>query len=138
MNSFKDVDREKARMALEKIRELDDLENAEEIKKKFLSHVKSIPMYIYSSGLIATLALIMSKANKDSTESKSYKFIKNIVVDYFNNDVCIHPFEGNDLFEIMNRVANIDEQKKYRLCTIDLLSYFQWLVKFAEGTIKGE
>ncbi len=137
---FKDLGRKKAEFAFIKIQEVSDDKN-----KKFKSHIKQIPMYIYNNGLIATLAFILKKANKkgkESEETKSYIKIGEILKEYLSDEnfnEYYKNFKSNDLEEIIKYlICKECGSGEYRRITLNVLSILEWLVRFSEGMLKDE
>ncbi|MTI60234.1 MAG: type III-B CRISPR module-associated protein Cmr5 [Firmicutes bacterium] len=95
MNKLRDIERERARLGFYIVKEIIKQDN--ETAKKFKTHIKNIPMYIYANGLIATLAFILKKSNQSNSnklnlEEKSYNYISKILMDYFEI-LCMDEFK---------------------------------------------
>ena len=132
----KDLKRKKASFAFNEIKGIQN--------KKFKSHIRNIPMYIYNNGLIATIAFILKKRGEPTKENKkeieeSYYEIGEILKNYFNEDfVQYHDeFKGKELDNIMKLLIECDS-KVYRRITLDILSILEWLVRFSDAMLEGE
>lgn len=139
-NEFKDLGRKRAEFAFIKIQEVSESGN-----KKFKSHIKQIPMYIYSNGLIATLAFIMKKAKKtgkENEEKKSYSKIDEILSEYLKNENFNEyyiNFKSNKLEDAIKYfTASECGSGDYRRITLNVLSVLEWLIRFSEGMLKDE
>lgn len=116
------------------------------IDQKFRSHIKNIPMYISTNGLIPTIAFVMSKANKSEgkatddsnkkSDAASYKYIGKVLIDYFNSFIFVNEYV-TDLQGLVDRLFKLS-MPAYRKCTLEALSMLKWTVKFAEGMIEKE
>lgn len=109
-------------------------------KKEYKSYAKKIPALIQANGLGATFAYIKSKTDEDKSKAGyAYKLLydqvtewlkeepKGLIVDKLNN-------EKEDLVKIIVSLNSAE----YRALTREVLSFFLWLRRFAEGLIEGE
>lgn len=124
----KGIEGNRARNAYEQVENV--VKNNPKIKKEYRSYVKKIPMLIKTNGLGATFAFIKSKHNDAYTE------IYNQVQQWIKNDEgkVIELDDGEDL---MKKIVELPSSL-YRALTNEILSYFNWLRRFAEGLIEGE
>lgn len=103
----------------------------------FRSHIKRIPMYLYTNGLIPTIAFVMSKVRKNE-QAYSYKYIGKIILKYFEQ----FELKGKEIAELEGLISElflISENKvNYRRCTLELISMLEWLVKFSDGMLKNQ
>jgi CRISPR-associated protein Cmr5 len=95
--------------------------------KEYKSYVKKIPMLIKTNGLGATYAFIKSKGG-------TYDIIYNQTSEWLKKD-------EKNLLNLSNNTdlvrAIIDcESDKYRAVTVEVLAFFNWLRRFAEGLIE--
>ena len=131
----KDLKRQKASFAFNEIKEIKN--------KKFKSHIKNIPMYIYNNGLIATMVFILKKRGKEGergegSDKESYYEIGEILKSYLNQDFAKYDdFKGEELESIIKILIDCDS-KMYRRVTLEVLSILEWLVRFADGMLEGE
>ncbi len=98
-------------------------------KKEYKSYVKKIPSLIYKNGLSATLKFIDIKRNNQSNNDAYnilFNQIKKFLVDM-----------GHSLNDPFTYVSSCDSNK-YRKVTIEILSLFDWLKRFADGLIKED
>ncbi|QTL97492.1 type III-B CRISPR module-associated protein Cmr5 [Iocasia frigidifontis] len=143
MNKLKDMERERARLGFYIVKEIIKQDN--ETAKKFKTHIKNIPMYIYANGLIATLAFILKKSNQNNSnklnlEEKSYNYISKILVDYFEQYTILKKIEVQEqkLENLIQEIINLSSEKEYRQYTLEVLFFLEWAVKFSEGMIGNE
>jgi len=102
------------------------------MKDKFKSHVKSFPMLIKTNGLGAAIAFLFSKGNK---ESGVYKLVADSIVEWLKEEEK-YKYYGlerlKDLKSLTNDITKLSSSN-YRALTIEILAYFTWLRRFAEG-----
>lgn len=103
-----------------------------DLKEKFKSHVKSFPMLIKTNGLGSALAFLFSKKDK---EEGVYKKVGESIVDWLKED---EKYKGyglatlTDLKSLTEGVIKLDSSN-YRALTIEVLAFFNWLRRFADG-----
>jgi len=105
----------------------------EKRQKEYKSYVKKIPMLIKTNGLGATFAYMLSKGG-------TYEFIGNQVLEWLKNDekgILANANEINSFKELTEKIVSLNSPA-YRALTIEILSFFNWLRRFAEGLIEGE
>jgi CRISPR-associated protein Cmr5 len=108
-----------------------------ELKESYKSHVKSFPMLIKTNGLGASLAFLFSKKDK---EKEVYKKVGENIVKWlkenenYKNYGLVEPTNLEDLTKGVIRLNSIE----YRALTIEVLAFFNWLKRFAEGLVKGD
>ena len=102
-----------------------------EKKKEYKAYVKKIPMFIKTNGLGSTFAFINSKNSKDV-----YQLIYNQTKEWLNKDdkKLINIKEDDDLVE---KIISLNSPE-YRAVTIEVLAFFNWLRRFADGLIEEE
>ncbi len=112
------------------------------VDKAYKSYAKKIPMLIKTNGLGATFAFIKSKAKTD-TSKKAYAY--HII--YQQVTKWLFDCENDREFKMLNLVSETDdlikkiinlESPEYRVITIEVLAFFGWLKRFAEGLIQGD
>ena len=105
----------------------------EKTKKEYNSYVKKIPMMIKTNGLGATFAFMLSKGG-------TYKVIGEQVLEWLKNDEksILPDAKGINSFEDLNKKIVSLNSPDYRALTIEILAFFGWLKRFAEGLIEGE
>jgi CRISPR-associated protein Cmr5 len=114
---------------------------------KYRSYVEKVPMLIKMNGLGATFAFVKSKRAKKKNEKipdteenskNAYDLIYKQVAEWLKT-------ESKKL--ISNRLKNGEDLEKliislnspeYRALTIEVLAFFNWLKRFAEGLIEEE
>jgi CRISPR-associated protein Cmr5 len=99
--------------------------------KDYKSHVKKIPMLIKTNGLGSTFAFVKSKKN-DATYHLIYEQTKQWLKKDEKSLLNIN--EDDDLVE---KIISLDSPG-YRAITNEVLAFFNWLTRFAEGLIEGE
>jgi len=108
-----------------------------ELKESYRSHVKSFPMLVKTNGLGAALAFLFSKRDK---EQGVYKIVGNSIVDWLKKDEKYKNYGLgglSDLKSLTEGVVGINSPE-YRALTIEVLVFFIWLKRFAEGLIEEE
>ena len=107
--------------------------------EKYKSYAKSIPMLVKTNGLGATFAFILSKKAKEkdrvpsgqkSNPKNAYDLIYKQTAEWIN---IRYPFTGDFSAFIITQNSN-----EYRAITNEVISFFTWLRRFAEGLIDGE
>ena len=102
-------------------------------KKEYKSYVKKIPMLIKANGLGATFAFMLSKRG-------TYKFIGEQVLKWLKNDekdILSDAKEIENFKELVKKIVSLSSSE-YRALTIEILAFFNWLRRFAEGLIEEE
>ena len=108
-----------------------------EKKKEYKSYVKKVPMLIKANGLGSTFAFIKSKSTDDKSKpGYAYHLIYNQTKDWLKNDnkKLLDIGEDDNLLE---KIISLDSIE-YRAVTIEVLAFFNWLKRFADGLIEGE
>lgn len=106
----------------------------EQYAKDYPSYVKRVPQMILSNGLGQTLSFIFSKGKN---KKNAYDLIYCQIQDYMKspNQTRIQmPQEKSDLLEWVISCNSND----YRYITEEVLAFFSWLKRFAEGLSEGE
>ena len=105
----------------------------EKTKKEYKSHVKKIPMLIKTNGVGATFAFMLSKGG-------IYTYIGEQVLEWLKNDEkgVFNSAHGLDNFEQLVKEVTQCESPEYRALTNEVIAFFIWLRRFAEGLIEGE
>jgi len=90
-------------------------------------------MLIKTNGLGATFAFMLSKGG-------TYEFIGKQVLEWLNNDEKNILSDANNLksFKDLNAKIISLNSPEYRALTIEVLAFFNWLRRFAEGLIEEE
>jgi CRISPR-associated protein Cmr5 len=100
-------------------------------RKEYAAAVKKLPMMIKSNGLGATIAFMFSKGKTLGTVLKD-------IDDWVNNDgnlktqLILKNTEGNTFVQ---QILNLNSQE-YRIVTMEVLAFLNWLRRFAEGIAK--
>ena len=106
-------------------------------KKEYKAYAKKIPMMIKTNGLGATFAFVKSKINTDKNKpGYAYKLIYEHTAGWLKKDdkKLIDLSGGNDL---VGQIVKLNSPE-YRALTIEVLAFFNWLRRFAEGLIEEE
>ena len=103
-----------------------------DLKDKFKSHVKSFPMLIKTNGLGASIAFLFSKGDK---EGGVYKLVGNSIVEWLKKDNKYTKYGLTRLNNLQTLTEDITKLNSfnYRALTNEILAYFNWLRRFAEG-----
>lgn len=121
---IRDIEKERAIFAYEKVDEA--VANQGIKQSEYKSYCKKIPSLIQTNGLSATFAFIFSKNNT------TYTLIYDQVNEWLKKRYSI---ESNE--ELIERLIKLDSIK-YKKVTIEVLSLFSWLRRFAEGRISKD
>ncbi len=109
-----------------------------ELKERFKSHVKSFPMLIKTNGLGAAVAFLFSKKDK---ENGVYELVGNSIVDWLKEDKKYKDYgikELSNLESLSKGIVEIDSTSYYRALIIEVLAFFNWLRRFAEGLMEDK
>jgi CRISPR-associated protein Cmr5 len=104
----------------------------EKTKKEYKSYVKKIPMLIKTNGLGATFAFMLSKGGTYEVIGEQVLSWLEIDEKRFLNDDDINSFKD------LNKKIICSKSPEYRALTIEVLAFFNWLKRFADGLIEGE
>lgn len=103
--------------------------NALEKRKEYKSNVKKLPMLIKTNGLGAALAFFFSKG-KDN-EKSPHSLISSQIHEWLkvnNKDLFL---KDSDLLKVIVGLGSTN----YRLVTNEVMSFLNWLKRFADGMI---
>lgn len=102
------------------------------LKDKFKSHVKSFPMLMKTNGLGAAVAFLFSKGDK---EQGVYKKVGDSMVEWLQADrkYLLYNLSSIDSLKTLSQEITKLNSSHYRALTIEILAYFTWLRRFAEG-----
>ncbi len=99
--------------------------------KEYKAYSKKIPMLIKTNGLGNTLSFMISKSKSKVAYSLLYNQIharlQSKELDYL-------PINEKELVE---QIINLDSSM-YRLVTVEILAFFNWLRRFSDGLIEGD
>ncbi len=123
---IRDIEKERAIFAYEKVDEA--VQNQGIKQSEYKSYCKKISSYIQTNGLSATFAFIFSKNN--ATYTLIYEQVDEWLRKRYNDDTTI----SNQDRELMERLIRLDSTR-YKKTTIEVLAFFSWLRRFAEGRI---
>lgn len=105
--------------------------------KEYKSYVKKIPMLIKTNGLGATFAFVKSKSKEDIEKSGyAYKLIYDHTGQWLRKDDK-NLWGLNESDDLVEMIIKLDSPQ-YRATTNEVLSFFKWLSRFADGLIEGE
>jgi len=106
-------------------------------KKEYKSYVRKVPMLIKTNGLGSTFAFIKSKSSNDQSKTGyAYHLIYEQTKQWLKKDEksLLSINENDDLVE---KIISLDSPE-YRAITNEVLAFFNWLTRFAEGLIEEE
>ena len=120
------------------------LNRAKKVDRAYKAYAKKIPMLVKSNGLGATFAFIFSKKKIDN-EKKDHAYwkiyeqtdhwlrVEKLAIFPFipKTDKNGRPIEFADALILLNST-------EYRAVTNEVISFFTWLRRFAEGLIEGD
>ena len=106
-------------------------------RKEYKSYVKKVPTLIKTNGLGSTFAFIKSKCSSDQSKAGyAYHLIYEQTKQWLKKDEkgLLDINEDDDLVE---KIISLDSPG-YRAVTNEVLAFFNWLTRFAEGLIEGD
>jgi len=106
---------------------------SKEKQSDYRSYTRKIPTMILTNGLGQTLAFVKAKAEMGN----AYELLYNQMSTYLqseNTTTIRMPSDKNGLLEW---IISCDS-REYRFITQELLSFLNWIKRFAEGMIEGE
>ena len=132
-SKLKGLDRGRAKFAYDCAKEGSTIPK----KKEYKSYVKKIPLLIKTNGLGATFAFVKSKSDADIKKSGyAYHLIYQQTADWLKNDekklIIL-----NNADDLIGKIIDLDSPE-YRAVTNEVLAFFTWLRRFADGMIEGE
>lgn len=112
---------------------------------KYKSYVKKVPALIKTNGLGSTFAFIKSKGQKgkdgknpgmENNPKNAYDLIYEQTSKWFREDEkrLLEMNDDNDLIEIIISLDSL----VYRAATNEVIAFFNWLIRFADGLIKED
>ncbi|QSQ07880.1 hypothetical protein H0A61_00197 [Koleobacter methoxysyntrophicus] len=113
------------------------LKEHKNIKEKYKTYVKKIPMLIKNNGLGATFAFVKAKiSEKEGEAGYAYKLIYEQTGNWLKEDYKqLIDLRGDE--DLVIQIISLDSNT-YRAVTAEVISFFTWLSRFAEGMIKGD
>lgn len=108
------------------------VEKSEKGQKEYKSYAKKIPQMILSNGLGQTIAFIYSKCQNSDT----YKLIYDQIGRYLKSEATSR-IKINENEDLISWIISHDSDE-YRYLTQEVLAFFNWLRRFAEGMIEGD
>lgn len=133
--TYKKIEGGRAAFAYEFAKAINDGAN-DKLKKAFKSHVKSFPMLVKTNGFGSALAFLFSKGDN---ENGVYKKVGESIVNWLLENDNYHKYslpKCDNLKILAEAVIQLDAAL-YRALTLEILSYFKWLRRFAEGLYQG-
>lgn len=115
--------------------------------KEYKSLVKKVPMLIKTNGLGNTYAFLLSKKKEKENDKNGVKvktpheMVYQQTSDWLKKDPKglisdrLKAEGNNDLVQIL---IDLEDPAIYRAVTVEVLAFFNWLRRFAEGLIEGE
>ena len=105
--------------------------SSKDYKKEYKSYVKKIPMLIKTNGLGSTFAFVKAKS-----KAGAYHLIYEQTTEWLKQDEKrLLNLSGNN--DLVAELIKLDSAE-YRAVTAEVLAFFTWLRRFAEGLIEGE
>lgn len=108
----------------------------ETISGNYKSYVKKMPMLVKTNGLGAALAFIFSKGSNKQKHEKDYGYMllyEDIAEWLKRDEKQLVQLEDNS--DLIAKVISL-ESTRYRALTIEVLSFLNWLRRFADGLIE--
>lgn len=106
-------------------------------KKEYKSYAKKLPMMIKTNGLGGALAFALSKSKDKEGRATSWGLIYIDVQSWLRQDQKKFLLGDHVQKDLAHAVIQL-ESSQYRAITIEVLSFLNWLRRFAEGLIEGE
>lgn len=110
---------------------------------KYKSYVKKVPMLIKSNGPGSTFAFVKSKREKEKTgkmpgEKENPKNAYDLIYEQtkrwlIKDEKTLLNINEND--DLVKKIISLDSPE-YRAITNEVLAFFNWLTRFAEGLIE--
>ena len=111
--------------------------NAINKKKEYKAYVKKVPALIKMNGLGATFAFIKSKSSDDENKAGyAYALIYKQTAQWLKKDEK-KLLDIGDEGKLIEYIISL-ESPEYRAVTNEVLAFFNWLRRFAEGLIKED
>ena len=117
-DSIRSVEQGRAKFAYDQVKEVAVDANPEDLKKKYKSGAKKLPVLIKTNGLAQALAYIQNRDN--------YPRLYNQIASWLRTKGLI---EGGDLVE---QVVDM-ESNEYRTITTETLALLNWVRRFVDG-----
>jgi CRISPR-associated protein Cmr5 len=126
------IENGRAKFAYDRAKENVNNQNIE--NSEYKSYVKKLPQMIKTNGLGATLAFVFSKKNS------TYKAVADDIRLWLEKNKGFGLIDMNGVDDLQKFVDSIIEldSSKYRALTIEVLSFLNWLRRFADGLIKEQ
>ncbi|MCL6448823.1 MAG: type III-B CRISPR module-associated protein Cmr5 [Armatimonadetes bacterium] len=124
-NRLAQVEAGRARLAFEKVK---NEVKGKSWEKEYKAHTRKLAMLIKVNGLAAAVTFARAKSMKD----KAWKALCEHIEERLK-DVNLCPQEK----ELVDYLTGL-EIPSYRLAENEVLSFINWLKRFAEGLIEGE
>lgn len=106
--------------------------------KEYKSYVQKIPMLIKTNGLGTTFAFIKAKSSMDKDKAGyAYHLIYKQLTDWLKQEpkgLISERLNNNDLLKVFINLNSTE----YRAVTNEVLAFFVWLKRFAEGLLEGD
>jgi CRISPR-associated protein Cmr5 len=103
------------------------------VQKDYKSHIRKIPMMIKTNGLGNTFAFILAK----KSSGNAYALIYEQTGIWLKKDHKKYLLDGKENEDLVKIFIQLDSAK-YRAVTVEVLAFFNWLRRFAEGLIEGD
>lgn len=101
-------------------------------QKEYKSYVKKIPQMILSNGLGQTIAFVFAKSENGNAYDLIYKQINQYIKSETSSRIRI-----TDNTDLLKWIVSCNSTE-YKYASREILSFFNWLRRFAEGLIEGE
>lgn len=136
------LEQRRAEFAYRYAQEGSELDKNNKVDKAYKSYTKKIPMLIKTNGLGATFAFVKAKSNTNRLKrdhayqiiyTQTTNWLRKSMPHIFHNEKG-EPLENQDLVYIFIT----QNSPIYRQIAVEVLAFFTWLKRFAEGLIEGE
>ncbi len=106
--------------------------NNKELESNYFIQIKRFPAMVLTNGLGQSLAFLLARTDKNSSESSGHKALYNDIAKWLvAND--IYPKEGTIIEQLMKNDMN-----KYMQAEQFTLRFLSWLVRFAKAYLSSD
>ena len=130
LSNMKRTELDRAKFAYDCVNSV--LSKSNKTQESYKSYVKKIPTLIQVNGLAGTFAFVFSKKGDKEGQKEAYKIIYEQVNDWLKQN-----YKKDNDEELVKWIIE-QNPKLYKAITIEVLAFFSWLKRFAEGMIEGE
>lgn len=127
------LEKERARYALRKVREAQKDKEVKKHLKQYRSYVEGLPALIHNSGLTGAMAFIKAKS-KDKGKEKAYQLIYFTIAEWLSDDK-LQLMTLKNQKNLVEKLIKVNSRTT-RLLTRESLNLISWLKKIAKAEIE--